>query len=77
MKKKRIHFNEINEEIYTPTVWTKARIIFISFTILIIGFLANFSLEEKVNKLLLNLLQKNDSCPIQFQKAELSYFLQK
>lgn len=77
MKKKRIHFNEINEEIYAPAIWTKTRVIIISLSLLIIGFLANFSLEEKVNKLLQSVLQKNDACPIQFQKAELSYLLPK
>lgn len=77
MKKKRIHFNEINEEIYTPVFWTKTRIILASFTLLIIGFLANFSLEEKVNKFLHSILQKNEACPIQFQKAGLSYFMPK
>lgn len=77
MKKKRIHFNEINEEIYAPVFWTKTKIILISFALLIIGFLTNFSLEEKVNKILQNVLQKNDACPVQFQKAELSYFLPK
>lgn len=77
MKKKRIHFNEINEEIYTPKIWTKGRIILVSIILLILGFFANFSLEEKINKGLLALLQKNDGCPVQFQKAELSYFLPK
>jgi hypothetical protein len=77
MKKKRIHFNEINEEIYTSSRWTKPRLFIISSFILIIGFLANFSLEDKINKFLLSVLQKNDACPIQFQKAELSYFLPK
>jgi len=77
MKKKRIHFNEINEEIYTPSLWTRPRIVFISVLLVLIGFLANFSLEDKINKILLNVLQKNEACPIQFQKAELSYFLPK
>jgi hypothetical protein len=77
MKKKRIHFNEINEEIYTPRIWTKGRIIFISCFLVIVGFLANFSLEEKINQALLSFLQKNNSCPVQFQKAELSYLLPK
>ncbi len=77
MKKKRIHFNEINEEIYGPKTWTKPKIILISFFLVFTGFFANFSLEEKINKFLHDVLIKNESCPIQFRKAELSYFLPK
>jgi hypothetical protein len=77
MKKKRIHFNEINEEIYTPRIWTISKIITVSISLIIIGFLANFSLEQKINKFLQNTLQNNSACPIQFQKAELSYFFPK
>jgi hypothetical protein len=77
MKKKRIHFNEINEDVYVSSVWTKTRVILLGFLLVIVGFFANFSLEDKINKFLHNTLQKNDSCPIQFQKAELSLFLPK
>lgn len=77
MKKKRIQYNEINEEIYAPRYWTKTRLIVIGVFLLFVGFLVNFSLEERVNKILHTTLASNGSCPIQFEKAELSYFLPK
>lgn len=75
MKRKRIQYNEINEETYVPRYWTKARLIFIGFFLLFLGFLINFSLEERINKYLQTTLGNNPNCPIQFEKAELSYFL--
>lgn len=77
MKRKRIQYNEINEEIYAPVYWTKLRLIIVGFVLLIMGFLVNFSLEEKINKFLQIKLTNNIACPVQFEKAELSYFLPK
>ncbi|MBC7427093.1 MAG: hypothetical protein H7336_00685 [Bacteriovorax sp.] len=76
-KRKRIQYNELNEEIYAPKYWTKARLITIGILILLFGFLINFSLEEKLNKYLQTTLGNNSACPVQFEKAELSYFLPK
>jgi hypothetical protein len=75
MKRKRIQYNELNEEIYIPRYWTKTRLILIGVFLLFLGFLINFSLEERVNKYLQVALGNNPSCPMQFEKAELSYFL--
>ncbi len=77
MKRKRIQYNELNEEIYAPKYWTKTRLILIGIVLLFFGFLVNFSLEEKLNKYLQTTLSSNTACPIQFDKAELSYFLPK
>lgn len=77
MKKKRIQYNELNEEIYAPKYWTKTRLIFIGLFLLFFGFLVNFSLEEKINKYLQITLASNSACPIQFEKAEVSYMLPK
>jgi type II secretion system protein N len=75
MKRKRIQYNEINEEIYVPRYWTKPRLIVIGLVLLFLGFLINFSLEEKINRYLQVALSTNPNCPVQFEKAELSYFL--
>lgn len=77
MKRKRIQYNEISEETYAPKYWTKARLILIGIFLLFLGFLINFSLEERVNKYLQTALGSNAACPIQFEKIELSYFLPK
>ena len=77
MKRKRIQYNEINEETYAPKYWTKARLFFIGFFLLIAGFLVNFSLEDRINKYLQTTLGNNQACPIQFEKAELAYFMPK
>ncbi|MDD4973576.1 MAG: hypothetical protein PHY93_04455 [Bacteriovorax sp.] len=77
MKRKRIQYNELNEEIYGPRYWTKSRLIITGIALLVFGFLFNFSLEEKINKWLLATLSTNEACPIVFEKAELSYFLPK
>lgn len=74
MKRKRIQYNELSEEIYNPKYWTKPRLIITGIILIIIGFLVNFSLEEKLNKLLLATLSSNEACPILFEKVELSYF---
>lgn len=77
MKRKRIQYNEITEETYTPKYWTKARLVVIGIVLLFIGFLVNFSLEERLNKYLHATLGSNGACPIQFEKVELSYFMPK
>src|SRR4051812_22153089 len=77
MKRKRIQYNELNEEIYNPKYWTRTRLIVCGLFILLFGFLFNFSLEEKINKALQSTLSSNDACPVLFEKAELSYFLPK
>ncbi|MBC7714486.1 MAG: hypothetical protein H7177_14165 [Rhizobacter sp.] len=76
-KRKRIQYNELNEEIYAPKYWTTPRLVVIGFFLLFMGFLVNFSLEEKINKYLQTTLGNNTACPIQFEKAELSYFFPK
>lgn len=77
MKRKRIQYNELNEEIYSPKYWTRGKLIAVGFLILIFGFLFNFSLEEKINRWLQATLSNNQACPVVFEKAELSYFLPK
>lgn len=77
MKRKRIQYNELNEEIYGPKYWTKTKLIIIGIVLLLFGFLFNFSLEDKINKWLLATLSTNEACPIVFDKAEVSYFLPK
>ncbi len=77
MKRKRIQYNEISEETYAPKYWTKLRLIFVGFLLLILGFLANFSLEDRLNKFLQTTLNSNQACPIQFDRAEISYFMPK
>lgn len=77
MKRKRIQYNELSEEIYGPVYWTKLRLIFIGLFLLFLGFLVNFSLEEKLNKYLQSTLSANSACPVQFEKVELSYILPK
>jgi type II secretion system protein N len=75
MKRKRIQYNEINEETYAPKYWTKPRLVVIGIVLLFLGFLINFSLEERINKYLQTTLGTNSACPIQFDKADLSYFM--
>ena len=77
MKKKRIQYNELNEEIYAPKYWTKTKLVLIGALILFFGFIATFSLEERLNRFLQTKLASNVSCPVQFEKLELSYFLPK
>ena len=77
MKRKRIPYNEISEETYDPKYWTKTRLIFIGIVLLFLGFLINFSIEDRLNKYLQTLLSNNQACPIQFEKAEINYFLPK
>ena len=77
MKRKRIQYNELNEDIYGPKYWTKASLVITGIVLLTFGFLFNFSLEEKINKWLLATLSSNEACPILFEKAELSYFFPK
>ncbi|MDO9181705.1 MAG: hypothetical protein Q7U04_04825 [Bacteriovorax sp.] len=77
MKRKRIQYNELSDEIYAPKYWTKPRLILTGLFLLVVGFLFNFSLEDKLNNWLLTTLSNNEACPIIFEKAELSYFLPK
>ncbi len=74
MRKKRILYNEISEDIYENQVLSKTSIIAIGITVLILAFLLNFGLESKINSILSSMLQNNTSCPAQFEKAELKFF---
>lgn len=74
MRKKRILYNELSDDIYEATSITKSKLIFLGFFVLIISFIANLSLEEKINRLLGTYLMGNPQCPMQFEKAELGYF---
>lgn len=74
IKKIRIPFTELDNEIYTSAYWTKTKLFGLGFLCVLVGFLANFSLEERLNNLLATQLSKNAACPIEFDKAKLSYF---
>jgi len=74
MRKKRILYNELSDDIYEASSITKSKLIFLGVVVLFISFLANLSLEEKVNRLLSTYLMGNPQCPMQFEKAELGYF---
>ncbi|WP_419172367.1 type II secretion system protein GspN [Halobacteriovorax sp.] len=67
--------NNIQEETYKLNKKTIFLIIVLSFSSVIIGFLANFSFEDKIYGLLQSGLKKNRQCPIFYKKAQLSYFL--
>ena len=75
MKRKRIQYNELNEEIYRTKYWGTSKIISIGIILLLLGFLFNFSVENKINKWLSLTLSSNAACPIIFDKLEFSYFL--
>ena len=75
MKKRRIQYNELSDEIYESPFWSVPKLVFVGAFIAFFGFLFNFSIEERVNKFLQNKLGSNANCPIQFEKVELSYFL--
>ena len=77
MKKKRVQYNEINEEVYQQKYWSKPRLIFMGMVLVILGFFINFPIEEKLNRALADALSSNQACPIQFDKAEFHYFLPK
>jgi type II secretion system protein N len=74
MRKKRISYNELNEEIYESSRITRSRLITLGIVILVLSFFMNFSLEDKINKLLTSVLSNNQNCPVQFDKAELGFF---
>ena len=77
MKRKRIQYNELSEEIYSKKYWGTSKLIAIGIILLLLGFILNFSIEDKVNKWLLLTLSNNNECPIIFEKLEFSYFLPK
>lgn len=77
MRKKRIQYNELTEEIYERRFWSRPIIIFLGMLLLLIGFLANFSLEDRLDKFISTTLEQNPSCPMHFEKLELSYLLPK
>lgn len=74
MRKKRILYNELSDEIYESSFWTKTKLIFIGVCILFLAFILNFSIEDKINWYLTNALGSNQACPMQFEKTELHYF---
>lgn len=74
MKKKRIQYNELNEEVYNIKNWKLPHFLIIALILFFIGFLFNLALEEKIRKSLSEILGKNESCPILFEKLNLAFF---
>ncbi len=77
MKRKRIQYNELNEEIYSTPHWSKSKIAIFIYVILTFSFILNFSLEDRLNRSLNLLLSQNQNCPMNFEKAEIHYFMPK
>lgn len=77
MKRKKVQYNEINDEIYTPEDLSKIKIIFLCFVLLLLGFLVNFNFPDRINAWLKPILANNQSCPIQYEKIEFELFMPK
>jgi hypothetical protein len=75
MKRKRIQYNELSEDIYGPKYWSVPKLVILGIVLLMFGFIFNFPLESKINKWLFETLSTNDACPVQFEKSEITYFL--
>ncbi|POB15327.1 type II secretion system protein GspN [Halobacteriovorax sp. DA5] len=75
-----IQKNNMSEEVVQTDVYKiNKKTIFLmtilAFLSLFLGFIFNFSVEDKVMSLVYDGLRKNRSCPIYYQNASLSYFL--
>lgn len=77
MKRKKVQYNEINDEIYSPEEISKVKIIFLCLVLLFIGFLLNFNFSDRINALLKPMLANNQSCPILYDKLEFEFFMPK
>lgn len=77
MKRKKVQYNEINDEIYSPEEISKVKIFFLCFVLLFIGFLLNFNFSDRVNALVKPMLANNQSCPILYEKLEFELFMPK
>lgn len=74
MKRKKIQYNEISEEIYSPEEISKAKIIILCIVLLLVGFFLNFNFQERVNAILKPILLSNQNCPIQYDQSDFQFF---
>ncbi len=77
MKRKKISYNEINDEVYYPEEFSKVKIFFLCSLLFFIGFIINVNLSERLNKIVKPLLASNPNCPINFEKLDFEYILPK
>lgn len=77
MKRKRVQYNEINDEIYGPKDFNKIKIFIFCCILFFIGFLVNFNIQDRLNALIKPILANNQSCPILYDKIELEMFFPK
>jgi len=73
IRKKRIQYNELNEEIYTSEGLSIGRIILLGILILIVGIIINFPFIESLTKFINKELSKNPACPVKIEKIQASY----
>ena len=77
MKRKKVQYNEINDEIYAPEEISKVKIIFLCLVLLFVGFLLNFNFQDRINNIIRPILANNQSCPILYEKLDFEFFMPK
>ncbi len=75
--KNKIQYNEILENIYGKRNIPYAKITILSIFLIILGFAANFPVKEIITTQVSKALQSNPSCPIMYDKIDVSFFLPK
>jgi type II secretion system protein N len=75
--KNKIQYNEISNEVYGNKNIPYIKIVFISITLLIIGFVLNFPVNDIMTKQITKGLQTNSACPIIFDDLKITFFLPK
>jgi len=67
--------NQLDEVIYKKNKSFFAKLIFILPTTFILGIFLSFPIDETINSYLEKTLKTQSSCPINYEKLELTYFL--
>ncbi len=77
MKRKKIQYNEINDDVYQNEKIRKSKFIIVGIIFLFIGFFIHFNLSERIDQFLKPILISNARCPIKYDKSEVEYFIPK
>ncbi len=77
MKRKKVQYNEISDEIYSPDDFNKFKIFLLCLILFITGFILNFNFSDRLNTFLKPILANNQSCPIIYEKIDFEFFMPK
>ncbi|MBL6989349.1 MAG: type II secretion system protein GspN [Bacteriovoracaceae bacterium] len=75
--KEKINYNELSEDVYINSKLNFFKLMLLIIFSCTLGFTYNFPMKHTVNNLIIGQLKQLRSCPIRYDKLDMSFFLPK